>query len=266
MAGLGDGGSGAWGDTFTPPRGGYGGPGGYYDGHGLNRWAQQRGGGGGGGYGPEPEFPRARRSAGSTPEFIPAAVDAGHRAGEWQVWGDSERAGGGGGGRGGGAAQEPHPLLQGGGFIVTPRSGSMSTATTQSQSSPNGGGAYYNPLHDGELGAAPGPPRSPEELSADLTASLQALLDAAAAVREILGASLPPLRVVRFASRGYRAELVALRRELRRARDALRFLRRALKAAGPLLRAAGPRRGPPGLASMAALKDAIRRGSGSVRP
>ena len=118
---------------------------------------------------------------------------------------------------------------------MTPRSGTTSTVTTQEMTN-------VTPFSDGndffpsEMDVAP--LRSPVELSADVVSCIQALLDAAVTVREMLGVSLPTLRVVRFASRGYRAEQVALRRELRRARDGLRFLRRTLKAAAPLLRAA----------------------------
>ena len=99
---------------------------------------------------------------------------------------------------------------------------------------------------------------TPAELSAELSSRIQALLDAVGTVRETLGVTLPSVRLVRFASKTYRAELVTFRRELRRARDTLRFLRRVLKAAAPLLRAANPR--PPGLASIAPVKDLNQRG------
>ena len=228
------------------------------------------------------DLPRIRRSAGNTSEFgvtpphfngnghgidghVAFGFNGDHQiaygkngmgysgGNDFRVWAD--RSGHGGSGGGGGVVEGV--LLQRGvaTMILTPRSASNSTATTQETTfvSHFGDGTAF-PLSEGEAG----PPRTPVELSAELTSRIQALLDSAGAVRETLGVTLPPLRVVRFASRGYRTEVMALRRELRRARDTLRFLRRVLKAAAPLLRAANPR--PAGLVSVVAGKDGNRRG------
>ena len=221
-----------------------------------SRWARRSGGG-------DWEPQRLRRSAGTTGSTqadhgprMTGPINPGSRSNGFGVNGDHHGSNGYGGtvyhGKGfnggndwrawnerGGAANglvEGALLLQEkASLIMTPRSGTTSTVTTQEMTN-------VTPFSDGndffpsEMDVAP--LRSPVELSADVVSCIQALLDAAVTVREMLGVSLPTLRVVRFASRGYRAEQVALRRELRRARDGLRFLRRTLKAAAPLLRAA----------------------------
>jgi DNA-binding transcriptional ArsR family regulator len=234
------------------------------------------------------EFLRMRRSAGNTPEYgiaspppltlngfgvngngVDGHINHGYNGShqimngrnsnifsvqggggnELRAW--AERPGQMYGGGGGGAPGVPVSSL-----ILTPRSASNSTATTQETT-------FVTPFGEG-MGFFTGmpeeasPPMTPAELSAELSSRIQALLDAVGTVRETLGVTLPSVRLVRFASKTYRAELVTFRRELRRARDTLRFLRRVLKAAAPLLRAANPR--PPGLASIAPVKDLNQRG------